>query len=133
MGLNGVDAYTGKRDPKLERDIQEFRTNLVGYAREHKDELMPTVGHVEDEYNKFVTEFADPTKDPAPYMSQIAWECAAGFYQRPIKVYAQSSTGFQTDKKGQLKSVNTFNPDGQRASIHVALYGLSYCLLIPKG
>jgi len=126
IALNGEEAYEDDED-RLDSDIQAFRSNVVAYAKEHREELIQEFGKKEVE--DFIERYA---ADVIEWTGSLAWRCAAGCYHRPIRVYSRAyAESFTLNEKAEPEPlVNVGNPEG--IPICLMQWSVHYCALLLK-
>lgn len=95
LGRHGVTVYSsGERS--LHDDIMQFRTDIVAYATEHRNELSEEFGTktITDLVDKYATLNAD-------WSGREVWAIASRRYGHPIKVYTCQDHGglFRTNEQ----------------------------------
>jgi len=124
LGMYGVDSLAEKTE--LRREIGTFRSKIVEYAQQHKEELIEKFG--ETDVNRLIDRFA---RDQYEYATSIVWYIASEIYQRPIYIYSLTDGTFSTDEETRVCPVAGFGEQYDNFPISLMYWdNVHYCLLL---
>jgi hypothetical protein len=139
LGLAQTEAERGsylRNGEVLNRDVREFRQDLVEYARNHREILDEKFGSHE------ITTFIDAylLRDegvPLAWSGPEAWWIAAQVYHRRVVLYNSDRVGnvFTLDEDCKIVPSAVFDPvDGVIGGdpVHLAHWDVHYCFLQPR-
>ncbi len=120
----------------LDRDVREFRHDLVEWAQNHRQVLDEKFGV--SEIDDFIQSYSLRDEGgPLSWSGPEAWWIAAQVYRRKIMVYNCDRTGnvFSLDEHCAINPTAVFGLDDgtfDEEPIHLANWSVHYCFLQPR-